>query len=204
MKRIPVDPWLDAGVKGCIANIARQNFWRVQHYYDLDDLIMDGYVCWCKVRRHYPDITNVKHLQGLLKTAFHRHIHDLSKKRTRVDELAMSQFVQEDGSEMNWDDMFGAEEGAAVAVNLMRTAPQEIKMLWRFLTSEDGRRRLRHKKRTFSNGRRETTNEFLCRTLGLNAKEVDLEAMARKHFYSETPRSWEGFLLQCMKAEPSF
>jgi len=184
MKRINVDPWLDAGVQGLIKNMATKNFWRVAYWYELDDIIQDGYMVWTKVRRHYPDITNIRHLTALFRTSYDRYIIDLSKKRTRLEEVAVSQLAAPDSDGTDeMEALLGVQHETTTVTMLMHSAPAELKQLWRFLTSEDGRRRLRERKLVYKNGTRETTNQFLCRVLGLDAESVNLEEMAKQHFF---------------------
>lgn len=196
------DPLLDAGVRGLVVNMAKKNFWRVANWYEIDDLIQDGYMCWAKVRQAYPKIKNIKHLTALFKTTFSRYIIDLSNKKREGEELVISQFIDERSNGIReWESLLGVTDEVGTASILLHSMPSELKELWRYLTSESGRAELRGRYQTVR-GVRETTNQFLCRVLGLDSETVNLEAMAKQHFLSDSPvNSWEGFLCRTMKSE---
>lgn len=179
------DPLLDAGVRGLIVNMATKNFWKVASWYELDDLIQDGYMCYAKVRRAYPKIKEVRHLTALFKTTFSRFIIDLAAKKRLGEELVLSQMAapDSDGSQ-ELESLLGSQPEEQTAMVLLHSMPSELRALWRFLRSEDGRTRLRQPRRKVA-GVRETTNEHLCRLLGFDPDMVNFEAMARQHFYSE-------------------
>src|SRR5262249_22978151 len=81
---------LERNITGWVFKYAKKNFWRVESYYELDDLVQDGFMIYCAVREHYSDITDKPHLMALFKRAFSNHIHDLSTKRTRKHEMPAS------------------------------------------------------------------------------------------------------------------
>ncbi len=63
---------------------AKNNLWRMDGDYDLDDLIQDGRMVWEKIITHYNStVTEPKHVMALFKTSFSRHIIDLSNKKTK-------------------------------------------------------------------------------------------------------------------------
>lgn len=186
MKRIRVDPWQDAGVRGMIVNMARRNLWKVAHWQDLDDLVQDGYMLWAKVRRRYPDVQDIKHLTALFQTTFSRYIIGLAAKKRAVDEIAVSQLVSDDNDFDPFENLGSQDEEQTVSL-MIKQMPYELRMLWRFLNSEDGRKRLRARKLKRKNGVRETNNQFLCRVLGFDPKVVNLEKLAQQHFLCDTP-----------------
>lgn len=181
MTRQQQDPLLDAGVRGLIVNMAKKNFWRVASWYDLQDLIQDGYLCFAKVRNRYPTATDVRHVTALFKTTFFRHITDLANERTQGNEQTISQLVAVPGQEEAvWERLIGGQDEEATLKVMLRNAPAELRALYRFLSSEDGRRRLSEPYR-WRYGVRETTNQYLCRKLGFDANTVNLEEMARNY-----------------------
>ena len=182
MSKMKADPLLDAGMRGLIVNMATRNYWRVCAWYDLEDLIQDGYLCYTRVRRRYPKVKEVRHLTALFKTTFSRHIIDLANDKREQQEVCVSQIAADDSDgTAELETMLGFCEGEQTAMVLLRSMPAELRQLWRFLRSQDGRDKL-CQPRLKVGGVRETTNEHLCRLLGLDPEVVNLPEMARLHF----------------------
>lgn len=149
---------MDQGVRGWIFKTARENMWRVSSHIELLDLMQDGAVIWLKVCGRYPGVTETKHRMALFKTAFTNHIHDLSKKRTRLD------LVPEADCDVPLDVMLEREDPTAdpdFAFIVKQLPPALARVLSRVITSDSPYRL--HLDHT-----RETTNERLCRFGGLD------------------------------------
>lgn len=96
------DPYADYGMRGFIAKFARRNYWRVADWYDLDDLVQDGWLCYYKCRDRYvgrgrplpardPDPDHVRWMMSLVMTSFARHVHTLASRHSASPELVISQ-----------------------------------------------------------------------------------------------------------------
>lgn len=182
------DVYLDQGMRGYIHSTAWREFWRVANWYEVDDLIQDGYLCYYKCVKAYPGLMveaptqdQRRHFMALVRTTFVNHITDLANKRTRVPEQALSRYSAEDEGPA-WDEVLPsqAEEGSAMA--LLASAPAEIKQLVKLLAG-DGAALLAFKRN--KKGRkafRETTNEFYCRLLGFDPKYEDVVGRVRAYF----------------------
>ena len=157
---------MDQGVRGWIYNTARANMWRVSSHIDLADLMQDGYLIWVKVTAKYPNVTSQKHRMGLFKTAFTNHIHDLSKKHSRLDLVAEADLdtpmeVMLEGVDPNAD--------PDLAFIIKQLPPALMRVLSRMIeTNSPYRLRLDHT--------RETTNERLCRFAGLDPTKRNIQA----------------------------
>ena len=101
------DPYFDAGLRGWIVNVARKHLHRLKNY-DLEDLVQEGYLCYCKCRNRYiGSVQNVGHhhylpadapsaldrrrFMALVKSAFIHRITDLvrlSKRSPATDPVA--------------------------------------------------------------------------------------------------------------------
>jgi len=64
-----------------MVKVAHSQFWRVASWYELDDLLQDGFLCHAKVVSRYPHVYNPAHLGKLFQTTFLNHIHTLATKR---------------------------------------------------------------------------------------------------------------------------
>ncbi len=147
---------------------ARKEYWRVAAWHDVDDLIQDGVFFYYRVVRHYPHVTERRHLMGLFQRAFINHIHNLSKHRTRMVEEIVD--VPE-----GYDPLYALEQlhedGADVPFeHLLHEAPPEARMVLELLLRDPSilLRPYRRRKR-----QRETLNARLCRMLNLTY-EIDL------------------------------
>src|SRR3974390_506351 len=98
------DPYLDRAMRGWIINHAKRQYWRVAAWYDLADLIQDGFLCYYKCKARYTNLTFLNHplpedkrrFMSLVQRAFANHITNLANRRTETPELAISQ-VRDEG-----------------------------------------------------------------------------------------------------------
>lgn len=157
---------MDQGVRGWIYKTARQNMWRVSNHIDLADLMQDGFLVWHRVCIKYPNVQEQKHRMALFKTAFTNHIHDLSKKRSRLD------LVTEADLDTPMDVMLEGEDPTSdpdLAFIVKQLPPALLRVLKRVIESNGPYRlNLDHT--------RETTNERLCRFAGLDPSKRNIQA----------------------------
>lgn len=160
---------LDKGIKGWIVNTAKKNYWRVPAWYELDDLIQEGYICYCNCNLKYGNDLTASHFMALVKVSYIRHIHDLANSRTRNSaELMVS---------IDSPIFSRAEPEDATFFTLLRQLPSELQELLSILLNDakdipmlrDGRER-------------ETTNAYLCRLIGIDPEHVNLQAVFKEHF----------------------
>jgi hypothetical protein len=203
------DPYLDSGMEGFIRNTAIREFWRVADWYDdPDDLIQDGYMCFCKCRAAYvgegkplpashPTDEHRRHMMSLVKTTFWRHIRfTIAGKMQWGHEEPVSQLVRT-GSEAPADPWEGLTPPAGDVASLLAvlcSLPSELQELV-VLLAGDGAETLgfrcdrlarRHLPsghvRVVRRGRRrlrETTNTYYCRLLNLDPTKHDLVGQLR-------------------------
>lgn len=186
-----VDPFLDAGMRGFIVNTARRNFWKIASWYDLDDLIQDGMVCYYRcyrryrfltVRRH-PSQNDKRHFQSLVGRAFENHIISLAWKRSRLPEVTAASITGlEDETSSVWENLCPPQDEEATLSILLRQAPKEIKMLLDLLVNDAADGFWRVPGRKWVQRRRETTNEHFCRRLGLDPSKLDLVTKLEQYF----------------------
>jgi hypothetical protein len=120
--------------------------------------MQDGFMIWVRVCNRYPNVTEQKHRMALFKTAFTNHIHDLSKKRSRLE------LVAEADLDTSMEAMLEGEDPTSdpdLAFVIKQLPPALMRVLTRMIESNGPYRlRLDHT--------RETTNERLCRFAGLD------------------------------------
>lgn len=162
---------LDDGARRWLVNTARKNLWRVASWYELDDLIQEGYMCWQRGVTKYPNVKNYSVRMGLFKVIFTNHIHTMSTKRTRqIQELGFCDLDEEQ------------------FFNIVETRPCEFAELLRCVSEAAGPvgrliKQLLHgdaitkPHRRWGDLRRELTQEKFCRMLGLPPDAIDLHRM---------------------------
>ena len=166
MKRFIRPHRLDAGMHRWIRNTATKNLWRMPPYYDVDDLIQEGYLAYAKCALKYPHVKEVRHFMALVKVSFVNQIHSLANRHTKrlavniCDELLA--------------DTASIPEHVTFHV-LVKQLPNELQELITILLN-DARPMLR-----FTDGTRETTNEYFCRLIGI-PPEVNVLAVFKEHF----------------------
>jgi hypothetical protein len=130
-----------------LAKTARKNLWRVAAFYDLDDLISEGLLCWQIIICKYPKVDERKHLMALFQRTYINRLHQLAKKRSRqVEEVHCEPPDRsDDDSEM---------------VRLVYSAPEALRKC--LLVILDNPALLQRPQRVRRNGTRETLNEYLC------------------------------------------
>lgn len=164
---------MDAGARLWLAKMVRKSYWRVSKWYDLDDLMQEGYFAYYYVVRHYPEVTHPPHRMALFKLTFNSVICNLANQRSRrVDEVCEAEIVGAEGATIL--DSAAADPDIAEAVAELATAPKYVRDAVELLAAGD--RRLRHKIRRSGRGRRrrETLNERLCRLTGYDPNKTDI------------------------------
>jgi hypothetical protein len=155
---------MDKGVRGWIYTTAKENYWRVNDFYELDDLIQDGYLKYEYIRIRYPNAKNQKHLMGLFKRAYTNHIHDLSRKRTMVRKHMVTE------SDLEYPLTVGrvVNPDTSPAIALL---PPDVRALFHALMT-DPRAKARLRRRL--DRTRQTTNEFFCRLIGADPSQTNV------------------------------
>lgn len=201
---------MDAGAKAWLAITAKEHYWRVADWMEIDDLIQDGNMCWQRIVAKYEDrdyttITGVvtkgtprvrsrRHLMGLFKISYLNHINNLSKTATRCRvEVRAYDLVKSLGSEdLVWDQLqIGGrieEQELQDFERLVAEAPSSLQTIFRTLMAMDARRTFSAAYRVYRN-HRETLNERLCRVAGLDATGIDLVGQLRAYLNHDKPHA---------------
>lgn len=160
--------YLDEGMRNWIIAYAKANLWRVPNWYQWEDLIQEGFLCYCKCCLKYKNISK-KHFMALVQRTFVNRVTDLSRKKTvRKDESV------EDPTSAVF--LSRGEPQDTTLMVLLNQMPAEIKsMLLRFVSGKAPRRK------RYRDRRRETNNEYLCKTAGLDPKFVNIKEIFNQH-----------------------
>jgi len=159
-----------------MAKTARKEYWRVQGWLGLDDLLQDGAMCWQIVLRTYPDVHCPKRLMGLFKTTYTNHLHKLSNRKTNTPEstVAMDDYTMACIEDTARADQL-LDDHHAELMTFLAEAPPPLKQL---LHAIDANPALLHRPIPRNRyGRRVSTNCWLCSLIGMNPETIDLATM---------------------------
>ena len=183
------DAYLDEGMRGFIFNTAKKEFWKVASYYEFDDLVSDGYVCFYKCRKRLherllvnnPTKDQRREVQAFVARAFFNHISTLATKRMGVHEMPEASLSTDDDQNV-FEELLPPQMEEATLLTLLASAPAELKQLIQLLVS-DGLSLLKfERKRVGRRLVRETSNEFYCRLLGVDPEKNNLVEQLRAYF----------------------
>lgn len=155
------DENLDAGARNWLVRTAKKNLWRVAAWYDLDELISDGVLCWQIVLSKYPRVSQRKHLMSLFQRTYINHIHQLANKRTAQ--------VPEASLEIECEELFCEDSELR---QFACSAPADVRECLLAIIDHP---ELLNKQR-LPDGRRMTTNEWLCSFAGIDPSAHDLRS----------------------------
>lgn len=193
---IPAFATLDGGLQGYIFKTASKNLWRVASFMDLDDLIQEGYLAYaiCVKRYAYGErIRGVKNtsekdcrrrFMKLFKVIYANRITNLANaKRKSVPQSLFTDLgtAEHEFSLERLSNILGTDQGIAYINALIAQAPEEVKKLLRLFCSEDGLKQLQNvpARDLTTLEHRESPNQFFCRLVGLDPKQVNLVKLTR-------------------------
>lgn len=174
---------MDEGARLWLFKTAHKNYWRVAPYYELDDLIQDGFVSYYKtVARYKRRVKNRSHMMRLFQMSYVNHIHDLAKLRTRHNRVIANDLVTGDADPLNALAANCSDDTHQLVVFMaaLAKAPTQVKQVLLILTTHQGRMELCKPYRGKAN--RETSNERLCRLTGYDPEKTDLVAAVKNYF----------------------
>lgn len=176
--RIRFRPYFDYGCQVWLSRFCRKNFWRVVHWYSLEDMYQDGCVVFHRCLTKYGDKVCQKHLMALFKTAFTNHVHDLSKAYNRHNSIRHDATGLNGRLEFSFEDLAPKDRGmdawseTKLALQastddhemtlLIALAPPAVKKVFEALGRQGIEESLSRPYRRRTTGR-ETLNDRLCR-----------------------------------------
>jgi hypothetical protein len=171
---------MDLGVRGWMFKTCKENFWRVSGFYEFNDLVQDGFLCYARLVKRYPDVKDAPHMMRLFQTSFKNHIHDIAKKRTRIAQVMLESDVGT-SIEVIVD---GREHSLPETSVLLAKMPPVLRDVLKAFASEKLRGVKRHRL-----NHRETTNEFVCRMIGANPEMGEVVKALHQYLGGEKPES---------------
>jgi hypothetical protein len=164
---------MDRGARGWMVNTARRSYWRVSSWYEFDDLLQDGLMCWVHINRKYPAVKDRAHMMRLFQMTFLNQITFIAKRQQSSKlEVPVDSFEFIPSVALRPIDVEVAQ--------LIKDGPPCLQRLLETMNTDNGRRRLRALRR-FINGRMESKNECLCRILSLDPKQVNVVEVIKKY-----------------------
>ena len=131
--------YLDDCMRGWIANTARAEQWRMAPWYDEEALKQDGYLCYAKCIKAYPELAKIenptqgqrKHFMSLVQTTFRNHIMTLAGKFAVGKEEAMAMTAESDADRNGrlgvLEDFMPPVPEEASVIFALKNAPKELR-----------------------------------------------------------------------------
>lgn len=164
----------DRGATIWLKNTAKQHFWRVVSWYELGDLIQDGYLSWFIVQDRYPGLHYPGHIMRLFQVTYLNRIHDLSKRRTRNEpEVSFHRFSEEAVEQIS--NMLPCEFADLLAT-MAEMRPDLAECVRQLISNPKFSKPYRVK---LGEGR-ETLNDRLCKVLQVDPEANDLAGELRQ------------------------
>lgn len=164
MKRVRLTPRavdiMDDGARFWLWKYAKNNYWRVAAWMDLEDLIQDGHCLWISTRRRYTDAVLVPHVMRLFQVTFVNHVHDLARAHSMQHETPFSQIDEE--SMCMITNLKPCE--FADLLRLMAEAPGNLRSL--LIALHNNPEPLRWANRRYIDGTRLSDNDRMAAALG--------------------------------------
>jgi hypothetical protein len=178
-------PGLDEGMERWIYKTAHKEHWRCRAWYDLDDLIQDGFLCYCKCYARYWELIQAsddrtedekrRWFMALVQSSFYHKIMTLSSKAVQCTENTLAELSVSD-QEVSMEAVAGGEAEITTLVVALANAPAELAGVVKRLVEDglDGGAYLRNKIRWEGTRRtrraravRETRREYYERLTGI-------------------------------------
>ena len=169
MPKINTATKLDKGLERWIFATARKNLWRVPEYYDIDDLIGDGYLIYAECRRRYRSrVTERRHFMALFQRCYGNHITDLAHKRSKNVTVLLDESPDDNVTlfERLMPPVFPEAELSALLQEMRFPLNALVKLFY----SDSGLALLHN----LPQNPHENINTYLCRLLSLDHKKYNL------------------------------
>jgi hypothetical protein len=117
-------------------------------------------------------------MMRLFQITFTNHLNDISKKRTRQVDVAISSITRENSDSTDFMERCGGVEESSLVLAL---APVQVKAALGVYCNPKNAKALRSVHRVRLSGKRETTNDRLCRLAGLDPRLFDLQSALKTY-----------------------
>jgi len=180
-------------IEGYVINFLQKNYWRVKNYFDYEDAVQEARYTFTlllrRMERNNSLIENAKHLMSLFKSAWTRHFHTLSNRDTKRIDFAISNYTTEDHDDWILDsiNLDASSHNLGYLEVVIDQAPKEVRQVLNLLLTAPKEMLGMAVESWGNNNKRNSTitNEFLCRMLGYNHKEIDLIKNVRNYLLTD-------------------
>jgi len=120
-------PEFKGPIEGWTVNFCKKNQWRLQRSMEWEDIMQEAQVVFLKCKNAYPELDGPSHFMALYKTAWTRHVINLSQKDTELKAVySETHDAEHEGMESI---VIGELNTDGNLATLLRQAPKEILMV---------------------------------------------------------------------------
>lgn len=175
------EPEWSSALEGYTVRILRRNLWRYERIMSFDDAYQEAFVKFLELQEKYRGQANsARHFMALYKTSLANLVTDFSKQsrrfRRQVCFTELGQVVGQDGESVSYDELLqGDADTDALFEMSLDDAPEHVRQVLMLIINSRPDMLMAISDSWFEQGKRkEGGNQFLCRLLGYNHREVDL------------------------------
>lgn len=163
-KQLDWEPEWEGSIEGWTVNFIESNIWRVERIVGFDDLLQEGVLLFLKCKKMYGHVTKPQHFMSLYQKSFRNRVHHLSNMQS---EFVVYEENDDDPKRYSFSDVVVSPVDIEEAFKVVAIdAPRDVQKLITLAVS-DAAYLLRTPMWTSETGRRETTDEYLCRLAGI-------------------------------------
>lgn len=166
-------PQFDGVISGFVYKFAVKNLWRVTPDLDMEDIISEGRLAFCKCANRYQNITEAKHFFALFRTTFVRQITTIAGNRRLKLDIPFTTLSDSPEFEANIAETDGGLSVAEIEI-LKKDAPPHIAAVIEQLVETEMQPRPRYVDCNDGQRHRESHNRFLCRLAGCDPEKTNM------------------------------
>lgn len=123
-------PAFTGPIEGWLTNYLKKNYWRVDGYYEYEDVFQEAYIVFLRVSRKYPEV-EARHFMSLFKTAWSNKFTDMTNV-TSLNRAATPLPEQDSGEESGYEVVGDLDNSGALLIALEQ-APSEVRQVLKLL-----------------------------------------------------------------------
>ncbi len=177
-------------IEGYVVKTLHRELWRFVKIMSFEDAYQEAYVKFMEIAERYSGkVDNPRWFMSLYKVALANRITDFANIRNRMRRLVCFSEMQDENDPIPYEEkLLGSEDTAyseMLLEEVLEDAPEHVRQVLTLLANMDTEMLSVIAQSWEQRGKRkEDGNEFLCKMLGYNCRQVDL-LYAVRHYLEE-------------------